>query len=115
MSISFKGYENKTITFEAAEGLTAGAPVTVDANGKAANASADGYFVGVCTAIRNGWASVQTEGYVEVPYTGTAPSHGLVSLVAAGESKVKAGGDGDIALYKVIKVDTENTTVGFIL
>ena len=115
MSISFKGYENKTITLEAGSGLTVGSPVKINSNNQAVNAASDDYFIGICTAVRNDWASIQTDGFAEIKYTGTAPSHGLVSLVAAGESKVKAGGDGDIALYKVIKVDTENTTVGFIL
>ena len=115
MSISYKGYKNETITFEAGENLTVGSPVTVNQNNQAVNASTDSYFVGVCTAIRNGWASVQTDGYIEVKYNGTAPDCGLTKLVCAGEGMVKAGGANNYALYKVIKVDTANTTVGFIL
>lgn len=115
MSISLKGYENKTITIEAGSSLTVGSPVELDSDGKAVDASSGDYFIGVCTAIRNGWASVQLDGYVEVKYNGTAPGYGLVKLVANGSSKVKAGGADDIALYKVVKVDTANTTVGFIL
>jgi hypothetical protein len=115
MSISYKGYKENTLTLEQGADLTVGAPVTVNANGAAVPASTGAAFIGVCTAIRNGFASIQTDGYTELEYTGTAPSTGLATLVAAGSNKVKAGGDNDIALYKVVKLDTVNSIVGIIL
>ncbi len=115
MSISYRGYEANTITFEAGEGLAIGMPVTVGATGAAVPADEDDYFIGICTAIRNEWASVQTSGYTEVAYSGDAPSLGLSALTADGEGAVKAGEEGSLALYKVLKTDTAAGTVGFIL
>ena len=114
MSISYKGYKSNNITIEAGEGLKVGAPVGFDANGKAICASADAMFVGVCTAIRGVWASVQTDGYVELEYSGTAPSLGITALVAGSNSKVKADAESTY-FYKVLTVDTTAKTVGFIL
>ena len=115
MSISYKGYKENIITLAKGADLTVGAPVTVNSSGAAIPATTGSYFIGVCTAIRDGWASIQTDGYVELEYSGTAPSTGLVTLVAAGSNAVKVGGEDDIALYKVVKLDTTNTIVGIIL
>lgn len=115
MSISYNGYNSSTLTFEAGSGLTAGAPVTLNSDGQAVCASADDYFIGVCTAVREGWASVQTDGYVEVKYSGTAPSKGVGALVTGANKTVAKGGEGDVALYKILNVDTTNSIVGFIL
>ncbi len=115
MSISYKGYNNNTITFETDGNITVGSPVSIDNTNCAINASVGSDFIGVCTAIRGTWASVQTDGYVEIPYEGMDPSTGIIKLVSAGGGKVKNGGADDIAVYKVIKVDTDNKIVGIIL
>ena len=114
MSISFKGYKANNITLEAGEGLKVGSPVGFDANGKAVCASANAKFIGVCTAIRDDWASIQTDGYVEVEYSGSAPTLGITALVADSNSKVKADANSTY-FYKVLSVDTTAKTVGFIL
>lgn len=115
MNISFKGYKNNTLTVEADGSLTVGVPVTLSAEGKAIAAGENKDFIGVCTAIRNGWASVQTDGYIELKYTGTAPKCGIEKLSAAGSGKVKVTTGDAYAYYKVLSVDSDETTVGFIL
>ena len=114
MSISFKGYNTSTLTFPAASSLAAGMPVTVNSDGAAAPASAEQDFIGICTAIREGWASVQTDGYVESVYSGDAPTLGMCALTTASGNKIAAADEGGIP-YKVLSVDTVNKTVGFIL
>ncbi|MBQ7202863.1 MAG: hypothetical protein IJS03_02465 [Eubacterium sp.] len=115
MSISHKGYETKCLTFETGETITAGELVTVNSLGQAVKTSNGGNFVGVCIAVRNGYASVQVEGYVELPYSGSAPSVGLATLVSDSNANIKAGGENDVVYYKVLKRDTTNKIVGFIL
>ena len=115
MSISFKGYKSDSLTFEAGEGLKAGMPVKLDQNGKAVVAANDDFFIGICTAIRDNWASVQTDGYAELEYTGSMPAYGFVHISAAGSGKVKVNESADTPYLKVIYLDTNSHTVGFIL
>ena len=115
MSISYNGYNSSTLTFEADDELTVGAPVTVDTDGKAVTAAQGEYFIGICTAIRGGWASVQTDGYVEAEYTGDAPSYGIYPIIAGANGKVAAGNDTSLIPYKILKIDETNKIVGFIL
>ncbi|MBQ9517418.1 MAG: hypothetical protein IJR60_05020 [Eubacterium sp.] len=114
MSISFNGYEKSIITFEAGDGLAVGCPVTLNSNGEAVPASANSKFIGICTAIRNGWASVQTGGYATVKYSDSAPSYGVTMLATGANKTVKPVSENGI-YYKVVKVDTTNTTAGIIL
>jgi len=51
--------------------------------------------------------------YVELEYTGTAPTVGYSKLLASAAGKVKADSDG--AEFLVLKVDTTNKIVGFIM
>ena len=115
MSISFKGYNTSTLTFEAGENIAVGAPVVLDENGKADLVAEDDNFIGVCTAVKGSWASVQTDGYVEAEYSGDAPDLGYVILLAGDDGTIAAGGEDGVIYYKVLKVDTTNKIVGFIL
>ena len=72
-------------------------------------------FMGICIASGDAFAEVKTAGYVELGYSGTAPTVGYATLAAdAAAGKVKAVTSGG-AQYLVIKVDTAAGTVGFIM
>jgi hypothetical protein len=60
------------------------------------------------------YVTVQTEGYVSLPYSGTAPQPGYVSLAADGTGGVKSVATGGRQLL-VINVDTDKKTIGFML
>lgn len=116
MSISFNGYKTDVLTFEN-ENAKISYPVTVNAASKAVKAAAESDFIGVCVIERNGLAGVQTDGYVEMNYSSTAPGTGVAYLVSDGNGGVKVPSSSSNAkkAYKVVKVDTSNKIVGFIL
>jgi hypothetical protein len=115
MGVSFNGYKNNVVTFEKGN-LTLGYPVSIDNDGKACNASSGEDFIGVCTAINGDYASVQTDGYVEMNYINTLNSYGILGFVAADKGKINPA-DPTIRAktYVVVKNDKENKIVGFIL
>ncbi|MBQ7740584.1 MAG: hypothetical protein IJT65_05055 [Eubacterium sp.] len=114
MSISYNGYDVNVITMPAAEELNIGGGVALNSSGKCINAANETDIIGVAVNNREGIAGVQTKGYVEMKYTGSAPSYNYSKLISNGNGGVKvyASGTRD---YKVIKLDTANKIVGFIL
>ncbi|MGI6270629.1 MAG: hypothetical protein ACOYKJ_08905 [Candidatus Howiella sp.] len=110
--ICFRGYNESMTTFKAADGLTVGMPVIVTANATVGKGTAGAAICGVARSVREGIASIQTNGYVELPYTGTAPTLGVGSLVCDGDGGVKTGTGRSVV---IVEVDTTNSTVGFIL
>ncbi len=113
MTTNFNGFNEKVLTFECDTEIKAGAPVKITANGKVAAAAAGDRFVGICIYTRCGYAAVQVEGYVTLPYTSTAPTVNYAKLVADGNGGVKADTNGSEAV--VICVDTTAKTIGFIM
>ena len=91
----------------------AGELVKMSASNTVAVCAAGDVFCGLCIHSDAQTADVQLGGYVEVAYTGTAPSVGYAKLLAAGANTVKTDNGG--AEHLVLKVDTVNSTVGFII
>ena len=85
MSISFKGIGDQYVTFSAAG----------------------------TAELRFGTAGVTMGGYVELHYTGAAPTVGYTALAADGSGGVKVLEGG--REYLVVSVDTEAQTVGLFL
>lgn len=115
MGISFNGYNAKIVTFYAGEACEVGKAVTINEDGEAVCAGNNNRFIGICTSLRNGIAGVQVEGYVELPYSGTAPKHGVNRLICDANGCLTASIDDIAQYYKILKVDTDSKTVGFIL
>ena len=109
MDINFNGFNEKALTFMADDLVTEGCLVKMDESGTVTKASADDSFIGVCMNVRDGFAAVQVEGYVEIDLTGEV-SVGDAILVAT-DSGVKAAEEGKS--YRVIYVGTD--VVGFLL
>ncbi len=110
MTVSFDGYNANTITFEAASGVTVGLPVMISANGKVSNATST--FCGVCKSLKNGYAAVQLDGYVRLPYTGSIAVGYKQLVVDDGEIKVDTTNGRE---HLVTDVDSTTNTVGIIL
>ena len=110
MTVSFDGYHANTVTFEAASGVTVGLPVVMSANGKVANATSA--ISGVCKSLKNGYAAVQLDGYVRLPYTGSIAVGYKKLVVDDGEIKVDTTNGRE---HLVIDVDTTTNTAGIIL
>ena len=116
MPISFKGYGENVLTFNTT--LTKiGVPVSVSTECKVVEAAADKDFIGITCYADGEFAGVIMDGYVEMTYTGSSPTLGYCNLVANGSGGVKAAasGAGSNHIVRVLKVDTDNKIIGFIL
>ncbi len=111
MNVSFTGYKEGIVTFEAESDVTAGMPVTVSGNGKVKKAT--NVFCGICKGVRNGYAAVQLDGYVQVPYTSTL-TVGYQSLAADSTGKLKVDASNGRQIL-VVDIDTVNSMAGIIL
>jgi len=114
MSVKFNGLLETAATFSAASQITKGTPVSVSSNGTVAAAATSTAFCGVANHYAKGLQSVQIRGFVEVPYTATAPTVGYSFLAANGSGGVKVDATNGRA-YLVLTVNTTAHTVGFIL
>lgn len=113
MNVSFNGIGELSVTFMAEEGTKASMPVKLTENGTVGDALNGDRFCGVCLYADDGCATVQTRGYVKLPYTGTAPALGYAKLVSDGNGGVKTAETGGEVL--VAEVDTAESTVGFFM
>ena len=116
MAISFKGYGENVLTFNT-NVFKVGVPVDIHADSIVGEAPANKDFIGITCYVDKDIAGVIMNGYVEMPYTGSAPALGFCNLVADGTGGVKAAASGSAAnhIVRVLKVDTDNNIVGFIL
>lgn len=114
MKISYKGYNNNVITMQN-ENAQIGDLVTVSQNGHATACASGKPFIGICVSRRGNIVGVQTDGYVELQYD-NLPEYGTCCFVAGGSKSVNTA-EFTTALksYKVLKIDTANKTVGFLL
>ncbi|MCR4614798.1 MAG: hypothetical protein K5756_01425 [Clostridiales bacterium] len=114
MSISYKGFNNKQLTFKAGGTVTENTPVKLSSNDTVSVCSSGDEFAGIAGQVRNGLAAVQMSGAVTLPYTGTTtPTVGYISLAADGEGGVKVPASGGKKVLAV-NVDTTAETVTFI-
>ncbi|MEG0777242.1 MAG: hypothetical protein RR147_00935 [Oscillospiraceae bacterium] len=116
MKVSFEGIGENVVTFynkAAAGSAVVGAPVKMTGNGEVGVCVDGDKFIGLAIACDAGLAAVQTEGYVQMKYSGVAPTIGFGILVGDGAGKVKSAAAG--REYLVVDVDTANTSVGFML
>ena len=114
MNISYKGYNTKFLT-AMGEGVEVGDCVKLNDSGLLVCAGLNENFIGVAVSNRENVIGMQEQGYIEMPYTGTVPTYGYCKLVSLGNGAVKVGiGDND-RVYKVMMVDKESSTVGFML
>ncbi len=68
MKVSMEGFEEKVVTFEAEDAVTAGELVLLTGNGRVGPcANAGDVPAGVALSVREGFAAVQTGGYMKLP------------------------------------------------
>ena len=107
MSVAFDGIGSLAVTFRCSGQVEAGTPVVLSDNETVAAATAGKAPAGV---------ALHQQGYVKLPYTGTAPALGQQVLVADGSKGVKTAGSGETGrTCLVVRVDTEAGTVGLFL
>ena len=110
MNMSFNGFCDYTITFEADSTVKPGTLVKmIDDN--TVGACADGDKVcGVCVNVREGYAAVKIAGYTEVTVSG-AVSVGYQKLSAADSNSMKVNTQGK----EYLVVSAGSDTAGIIL
>ncbi len=111
MNLSFNGFSENTITFEADTTLTkAGVPVKVEQDGKVALATTGDRICGVAVNVREGFAAVQLRGYMEFP---------CAQVIPCGFQKIGADAQGNLVLAdegtEVLVVTSKDDKTGFIL
>ena len=111
MSISLQGYTEGIVTLKGTGAV--GALVKMSGSGAVTETASGENFCGVITSSHAGYTGVQLNGYVKLPYTGTAPTVGYAKLTADTAGKVKTATAG--REYLVVTVDTAAALVGFIL
>lgn len=111
MNVSFDGFGENVLTFEASSIIADGKPVMITDNGKVSAASGD--FCGICRGYRNGYAAVQFSGYCRFEYTIAPDVVGYNKLSAAGGKVNKDTTNG--REYLVVDIDTTNHTIGIML
>lgn len=134
--ISFNGYNENTLTFQGT--ATVGYPVKIS-DGLVADAENGEDFIGIAVGVHGDYVVVQLDGYVEMSTDGSSFSYGYGGILATGDGNVTAvstesstsdsedesdestESDGSSTStstaheYKIIKIDSDNNTVGFIL
>lgn len=111
MNLSFNGFGENTLTFEADTTLTqAGVLVTLNEQGKAAMAQAGDKICGYAQNVRAGYAAVQLKGFVSVPKEGEI-TPGWQTVSATDEGKLVADENG----IKVLVVCVDDDAAGIIL
>jgi hypothetical protein len=114
--VSLNGFNTQTVTAQStADDLAINTPVSYDADGNVGATATGKEFTGICVAVHDKYASVQLEGYIEVNYSGSNPGVGMVHLVADGAGAVKADSTSTGALRRVVRVDTTNKVIGFLV
>ncbi len=102
MSISYGGVGYLAVTMPAGN-CVEGQTCTLDAEGRAAGCLNGSMFCGIVDRVEDSMASVQLEGFVEVSYSGAAPTTGLIALAANGSGGVVINSNGRV--YLVVSVD----------
>ena len=115
MKVSFEGIGESVVTFynSATSAATAGAPVKMSGNGEVSACVDGNRFFGYALSCDADFAAIQTSGYIELGYTGTAPAVGFVKMAANGAGGVKAAETG--GEFLVVNVDTANKILGLML
>lgn len=110
--VNFNGFHENLLTLKVSGDVKPGEPVIISSSKTVSPCADSAVFCGVARAVRGKYASVQFTGYVCLPYTETAPSLGVTSLVSNGSGGVKSGTGRQVV---VLEVDTAAKTCGFIM
>lgn len=102
MNISYQSIGQVCATFMAYD-TQAGQVVKMFSNDIVGPCQAGEDFIGVLLHQRGNTATVQTDGFVEVPFSGSSPDAGWTSLCADGNGGVKVGGE---RKYLVVTTNT---------
>ena len=113
MNAYLNGFDRKEVTLNASATAKEGNTVNLLNKSTVGSSPVDTNFIGVCSAIRKGLASVVLRGYVTVSFSGETPSLGYNKIASNGTGGIKLSDSGRDIL--VADVDLVNDTCGIIL
>lgn len=115
MNVSFNGFGETLATFVAADGVKAGQPVKISANGTVAACAKGDVLCGVAANVRGGFAGVQLGGFVSLPYTGNL-ALGYQEIVMSDASTVTVPATGSTGRKcLIVELDSAGGMAGIIL
>ena len=110
MNLGLKGYGENVATFIAASGVAAGQLVKITDDFTVSSCSSGDDIFGYCVSVRDGYAAVQTSGYIEVTVASRL-TRGFVEIAPSSATAVAASENGK----KYWVVCSTATTAGIIL
>lgn len=118
--VSIEGIVEEIIITLLHSGLVAGdvkKPLKLSGNKTVALAADGDTFHGVAHTVESDAVGVKMSGLITLPYTGTAPTVGVVQLLANGSGGVKVGAvtANRFNQFLVLAVDTTASTVSFVM
>lgn len=113
MSISLNGYDVNCITLRKLGEEPVLGPIDIKEQKIASAATSGTNIHAVAVANRGDYVTVQTTGYVELPYSGSAPALGVTKIACNGMGGVSVSTASTDHL--IVTVDTKNKKVGFII
>ena len=113
MSSVFKGFETKEITLRSSN-LNPGEVVMFTDGLIAYNPDKNAVFCGVCSAVRDDYASIVVNGYAKTTFTGMAPRFGYQKLSSNGEGGVMLDEENGRE-YLIVGINGSDSTVEFIV
>ena len=108
--VGFDGIGSMVITVKD-DGLALGQPCKCSGGKAMTKAAAAEAFHGVCLWQREDIAGVQVDGFITLPYTGSAPAVGFGILAANGSGGVQTAASGMSRM--IVDVDSVLKTVTF--
>ncbi len=112
MNVSFKGFNEKALTFMCEEEIAKGYPVKITENSTVSKCGESEAFTGICLDSDSENATVQMSGYVKMNYSDTAPQLGKNALVCAADGTVQENAAGTPCT--ILAVNSTDTTVEFL-
>ena len=112
MNVSFKGFNEKVLTFKCETEITKGYGVKITDNHTVGMCDEGDAFTGFCLDSDNENAVIQVSGYVKMNYSDTAPALGKNALVFAADGTVQENAAGTPCT--VLAVSESDSTVEFL-
>ena len=110
MKESYEGIGHLAVTVRA-NACQAGQVCKFNTQGYVEKCSAGDVFCGVVEAVDRGYAAMQVEGFVTLPYTGTAPGCGLKTLAANGTGGIQVNANGKEFLVVAVDAAKSQATI----
>ena len=114
MSSIFTGFETNELTFKASSGLKELSPVMLSSSSTVYEPEDGEFFCGVCSTIRNGYATIVLHGCATVRYSGVTPPVGYCYLATDGNGGVCVDNDNGRAIL-VVSIDESSKTLEILI